>query len=241
MPVTYRTPHRGRLIAAAAIAFLLVVGLVQLVQPSAAQATSSVGGSITRSEIITRAKYWVDKKVPYSQAATYPDPQGKRYRTDCSGMVSMAWHLDTTGTYLDGGYNTGQFGSWSGKTNISWSQLRSGDAVLGVGYGHIALFDTWADSAHTAIWVYQENAQGTPANHTKNSVSWYQSNGFQPIRYNKVIEDSVRGTDTYGYYNPADHTMHLKNNFDPDKQSDIAFGTGFSDGLQVLIGDWDGV
>ena len=48
------------------------------------------------------------------------------------------------------------------------------------------------------------------------------------------------GTDTYGYYNPADRSFHLKNNFDPTTPSDIAFATGWTSDVVPLLGDWDG-
>ena len=79
-----------------------------------AQAASSVGGSISREEVLERAQYWVDRNVIYSQNRTFPDAQGKRYRTDCSDLVSLAWHMSTAGTYLDGGLNTDGFRGYSG-------------------------------------------------------------------------------------------------------------------------------
>ncbi|EMF02140.1 VCBS repeat-containing protein [Streptomyces mobaraensis NBRC 13819 = DSM 40847] len=63
-----------------------------------AAATSTVGGEISRTEMIQRVQYWIDKGVPYSQSRYYPDLQGRSYRTDCSGLVSMAWHLPISAT-----------------------------------------------------------------------------------------------------------------------------------------------
>jgi SH3 domain protein len=53
---------------------------------SGSSGKSSYQGKITRDEIIERGMYWINKKVPYSQSAYYPDPQGRKYRTDCSGV-----------------------------------------------------------------------------------------------------------------------------------------------------------
>lgn len=104
-----------------------------------AHAASSVGCNITRSEMIERAKRWVDLRVPYSQAQAdaYPDGDGHRYRPDCSGYVSMAWHLPKKPDGWD--FNTGDFASYSGKTYLSsHDQLKAGDALLSA--GHIVLF-----------------------------------------------------------------------------------------------------
>ena len=43
---------------------------------------STYNGKITRKEIIDRANYWVSRHVPYSMSKTYPDPQGRKYRTE---------------------------------------------------------------------------------------------------------------------------------------------------------------
>jgi hypothetical protein len=188
--------HYRRLVVVAVMVSLSAILFQLAVPPGAAQAVSSVGGAISRAEVIARAWFWIDEKVMYSQNGTYPDPQGKPYRRDCSGMVSMSWHLDTTGTWLNGGYNTDQFEAWGGKTNIGWSQLLPGDAVLSGSYGHVALFEKWVDSAHTRLSVLQENQTGTPAKQSQVTLSWYQGNGFHPIRYNKITNDGSGGEPT---------------------------------------------
>src|SRR5690348_11217979 len=84
-----------RLMTAGLLTAVAAAGLTTFAAPQAS-AASSVDGPITRSEVIARAQYWVDHRVPYSQSAYYPDPQGRTYRTDCSGYVSMAWHLGSS-------------------------------------------------------------------------------------------------------------------------------------------------
>jgi hypothetical protein len=77
-----------------ALAGLAMAG-VCLVDAGAAHA-SSVGGSITRSEVIARAQYWLDRGDTWyslDQADAISDGTGGAYRPDCSGFVSMAWHL----------------------------------------------------------------------------------------------------------------------------------------------------
>jgi hypothetical protein len=176
----------------------VVAAMATTAAPLPAYAASSVGGTITRSEVLARAKTWADAKVPYSQEATYPDPQGKRYRTDCSGYVSMAWHLDTAGTYLDGGYNTGQFQSWSGKTVIGYDDLLPGDALLAenASHHHIVLFISWTSGAHTTANVYSEPTDNPTAPvrwayQTTYSRSTLTNDGYQAIRYNKIVDDPV--------------------------------------------------
>lgn len=83
-----------------------VVGAAGLAVPSAAEAALPV----TRSVVIERAWFWVNRNVQYSQGATYPGPAGKaRFRTDCSGYVSMCLMLPAPGpntVALAGGTHT---------------------------------------------------------------------------------------------------------------------------------------
>ena len=104
---------------------------------------SGFGAPISRSEIVARGLNWIDKHVPYSQDATYPDPEGTEYRTDCSGFVSMCIHISPPGlstVYLP-----------EVAVKISWDDLQPGDFVgtLGPGTGgddgHVTLFHSWVD------------------------------------------------------------------------------------------------
>lgn len=105
---------------------------------------STMGGKISRSEIITRGLYWIDRHVPYSMSATYPDPEGTKYRTDCSGFVAMALHASAPGA------NTVSLPAIA--KQIAWDDLQPGDFVgtLGPGTGgadgHVTLFHSWVDS-----------------------------------------------------------------------------------------------
>jgi hypothetical protein len=77
--------------------------------------------------------------------ATYPDPEGTDYRTDCSGFVSMA--IRTTPP----GYSTVTLPDVA--TEITWDALQPGDFVgtLGAGTGgdagHVTLFHSWVDAS----------------------------------------------------------------------------------------------
>ncbi|KAJ9412802.1 hypothetical protein QL093DRAFT_2090362 [Fusarium oxysporum] len=93
--------------------------------------SSSLNGKISRREIISRAQYWVSRHVPYSMSATYPDPEGTRYRTDCSGFVTMALHATAPG------YNTVRLPEIA--KEISWKDLQPGDFVGTLGPAPVVL------------------------------------------------------------------------------------------------------
>ena len=115
-------------------------------------------GPLSRAEIIARARTWVDGNVHYLDLTgtwpmSAPDPQGRHYRTDCSGFVAMAWaadHQPATCDFDSLGYE------------IEAADLRSGDAVLwkgeggyGDGGGHVVLFDQWADPGRTEYVCFE--------------------------------------------------------------------------------------
>lgn len=108
------------------------------------EASSGPSPKIGRSEIISRGKYWISRHVPYSMHASYPDPQGTKYRTDCSGFVSMALHSSAPGRDTTTLLQIA--------TEITWDKLQPGDFVgtLGAGTGgdggHVTLFVSWTDS-----------------------------------------------------------------------------------------------
>ncbi|KAL2817622.1 hypothetical protein BJX63DRAFT_429667 [Aspergillus granulosus] len=110
---------------------------------------SSYNGEISREEILSRGKFWTDRGIPYSMTAVYPDPEGRNYRTDCSGFVSMALHATAPGA------NTVSLPSIA--EEISWDDIQPGDFVgtLGAGTGgaagHVVIFESWADSAKTEM------------------------------------------------------------------------------------------
>ncbi|WP_433649469.1 FG-GAP repeat domain-containing protein [Micromonospora zamorensis] len=146
---TYRTA------AVAAALTIVASGLVGL-SPAPAQA-SSIDGPISRSEVLSRSQNWVDRKTTYDMDGSWAsDTEGSHtYRRDCSGLVSMAWHLNTS-------YVTGEFQ----KSNSRWSTLGSiddfqpGDAMVRT--GHMELFAYWADkNDHSkGAYVYSFNSDG---------------------------------------------------------------------------------
>jgi hypothetical protein len=91
---------------------------------------------------------------------------------DCSAYVSAAWGVAR--------YTTESIGWVSAP--ISKQDLRSGDAMnltMGrdpEGYGHIRLFEAWANDAHTLVWVFEE----TPPRAVHRVVVY--DDRYQPIR-----------------------------------------------------------
>lgn len=91
---------------------------------------------------------------------------------DCSAYVSWAWTVSR--------YTTESI--WNVSFPIAKEELRPGDALnLTVGrdparFGHIRLFEAWANAEHTAMWVYEE----TPPRAVHRVVAY--DNRYQPIR-----------------------------------------------------------
>ena len=115
------------------------------------------GTPADRRAIVERALGWVDHGVMYSQT---PQPREAGYRTDCSGLVSMAWELPAPGntTYSFAG------GPWDNHRShrIDWSELAPGDALNSPQH-HIMLFAGWLDENRTRFCTIEEYNWGHPA------------------------------------------------------------------------------
>lgn len=138
---------------------------------------SSVGGAISRSEVLSRAQNWINRGIWYSESNYATDIQGKSYRTDCSGFVSMAWHLQNSEV-------TWTLPNFATKLS-SYDQLQPGDMIDHTST-HVVLFVRWADSAHTSAVIDEEAHTGTKARQITYSRSYLSSNGFVPYRYNHI-------------------------------------------------------
>lgn len=133
---------------------------------------SSVGGTISRSEVVNRSQNWVNAKTPYSQKHYFPDAQGRNYREDCSGFVSMAWHLPQSRA------------TWTlpaVATKISKSSLKPGD-ILDIPHNHTVLVVDRPDSTH--ITIREESNPGVPTHQKTVRLSSYSS--FTAYRYNHI-------------------------------------------------------
>ena len=135
------------------------------------------GGTITRATVIKRAQDWYKRNVPYNQKAYAWDiDKGKKYRTDCSGFVSMTWGLTSSRT-------TSTLGAVS--TSIKWANLKPGDMVLRKGH-HAQVFHKWTSSAHTSFWIYEEGSTASDMNHRKVTVKSAKAAGYKPYKYKKI-------------------------------------------------------
>lgn len=156
-----------------------------------------VGGEpnaeISREDVIERAMFWVDDPRPYSMKKASPGIDGKQWRTDCSGFVSMAWNLRRSDG--DTGTGTGQLPEVLER--IEKDDLKPGDALLitpganGQSYGHVVLFNGWTDDAQTE-YEGLEQVGGSLDETTKRAISYPYDSGngesYEPYRYPKIID-----------------------------------------------------
>ncbi|WP_066361838.1 FG-GAP repeat domain-containing protein [Herbidospora mongoliensis] len=191
---------------------LVIVAMVVTGTP--ALADSSPGGQITRSEVLSRAQNWVDRGVKYNQSRApstlYTDVEGdNEYGPDCSGLVSMAWHI--TANSGKGGHSTDNFESWSGKIFLaSLHDLKPGDAILK--NGHMELFARWKNAGDHSqgAWTYSLNGTGDPdgngwemdwakgpavnSHGRRGDESWSSLQDYRPIRYKNIVDDPPPAT-----------------------------------------------
>jgi hypothetical protein len=189
----FRSFKTRRLAAALAVATATGSSLFAVSAP--AHATSSIGGSITSSEMLSRAQSWVNNQVPYNQSAWAADPEGTTYREDCSGFVSMAWHLGTSLVVTDGGPS---FTNSDGSPNTtydtgvgSFGNLQPGDAMA-YPHQHIWLFNGWTNKANGDFTYYAESNPSSPthgptaANINSTTLEGWPTSGYVALRYKNV-------------------------------------------------------
>lgn len=135
-----------------------------------------------RQQVLDRANHWVSQGLPYSMEgyAPGPDADGYKFRTDCSGMVAMAYNL------RDQSYSTVNLPEKF--SPIAKEDLQPGDIIgnLGPGSagaaGHVVIFNGWVDDAKTQFRTLEQNGgHGAVAlTHTWGNAFWSQ----QAYRYN---------------------------------------------------------
>ncbi|MEV0980678.1 peptidoglycan-binding protein [Streptomyces sp. NPDC049915] len=139
---------------------------------------------ISRTEIINRAKVWVAAQVPYSMYAYWSDG----YRQDCSGFVSMAWHLP-------GNEWTGSLGQFADR--ITKEELQPGDILLFHNTAdpekgsHVVIFGGWTDYTHTYYIAYEQTRPTTRRQATPYPY-WSNASSYLPYRY-KGVTDGAAG------------------------------------------------
>ncbi|MGC0415157.1 hypothetical protein [Embleya sp. AB8] len=126
----------------------------------------------SEEEIVARAKGWADLGLGYSMGGLHDG-----YRTDCSGLVSMAWGLPppglTTVTLPEVSHP------------IDRDELRPGDILLNTApgaAGHTLIFAGWADAAHTSYHAYEESASKGAHYGTVPYPYWSGHGTFRPYR-----------------------------------------------------------
>jgi hypothetical protein len=116
-----------------------------------------LGPRISRTQIIERAASWLSPAVTYSQKAFHQNAYG-RYRTDCSGYVSMAWALPGNPPNQNGGLDTPGLAVVS--CEIGKEELLPGDILLRVAgtnlTRHVVIFAAWTCSERTAYWGFEQ-------------------------------------------------------------------------------------
>ncbi|MFC9330393.1 hypothetical protein [Kitasatospora sp. NPDC057015] len=213
-----------------------------------AHAASSVDGPISRDEVLNRANDWYNRHIPYNQSAWTTDLGGKNYRQDCSGFISMAWHLSNS-------ENTDSLDVRSLTTRVALADLQPGDALDNDPHdniiprtGHVILFDHWIDkSSGQFAYISEANSDD---NMTKGSgtISGYSSSGYFGLRYNNIVDAAwlagdypVAGNwdggaaDNVGVWRPSTGEFHLRN--DDGGITKIAWGQY---GDIPVSGNWDG-
>ena len=137
----------------------------------------------TRTEIINRAKKWVDAQVPYSMTSYWSDG----YRQDCSGYVSMAWGLP-------GNEWTGSLGQYA--TPISKEELQPGDILLFHNPenpekgSHVVIFGGWTDYTLTYYIAYEQTPPHTRRQATPYAY-WSNSDRYLAHRYKGLAADTA--------------------------------------------------
>ncbi|MEU8331547.1 hypothetical protein [Micromonospora sp. NPDC048839] len=199
-----------RVIALALSVLVALTGGVLMAAPAVAtpaalvvQADSSIGGQITRSEVLARAGNWYarrnDSDMTYSMSAyTWDGPHSRMYRRDCGGMVDMAWHLDADP-------NTQGLMSSTYTYSISRNQLKPGDLLDDVsdsesGYPyHAILFGGWENSQKSSFWYYSFG--DTPmalvrgASFSDSTLSGHPTSEYQARRYRKIVDNPTQAPD----------------------------------------------
>ncbi|MCX8007173.1 MAG: cell wall-binding repeat-containing protein [Coriobacteriia bacterium] len=178
----------------------------------AALASPAPASALARTEVMARAKRWVDLPIPYSQTFYRNDAGATAtvstgWRCDCSGFVSMAWRTSKPG------YSTRTLHYIS--TVITRELLQPGDALVSYD-NHAVLFGGWANADKTQYYAYEmsssasRNSSPTPDGTVIRVTpypywSWPADRPYRPYRLDGItgsIDDApyitrVEGADRY--------------------------------------------
>ncbi|WP_460338753.1 helix-turn-helix domain-containing protein [Actinoallomurus acanthiterrae] len=142
---------------------------------------------ITRPQILARARTWrphSDQRIPYDMSKNRGG-----YRTDGSGYASMALGLPAPGP------NSTDL-AWGGYARqIPSAKLLPGDLIINAtgqaSTRQVAIFEKWANTAHTSYWVYQQRR----AYGTDHLVLRYALSATSPYRPYRPLNINEQPTD----------------------------------------------
>ncbi|WP_436785994.1 hypothetical protein [Yinghuangia sp. YIM S10712] len=158
------------------------------VAPPDAPARSSAPGAPSPSEgvldarrvtILRRAERWAELGIGYSMAGTF-----EGYRTDCSGLVSMAWGLPAPGLTTDTLDRVAH--------RIARDDLLPGDVLVNPtpgADGHTLIFAGWADAERTRYHAYEQSS-GEGAHFGTVPYPYRPGHGtFHPYRLDALLSE----------------------------------------------------
>ncbi|GII76881.1 hypothetical protein Sru01_18630 [Sphaerisporangium rufum] len=152
--------------------------------PTLDTVTTLAQATVTRSEMIDRAKTWhphTSSRIPYSQSKTHGG-----YRTDCSGFVSMTLKLPKPGPITVG------LASATYSKRITLAQLKKGDLIIdAIGTNttrHVVIFEKWTDAKRTAYWAYEQRG-GYGTDHRVRSYGLSSGSEYKPYRPLNLRDD----------------------------------------------------
>jgi len=169
---------------------------------SAAPLTAAaIGPRITRAQVMQNALTWLSQDPPYSQSRYYPGAMNPstKYRTDCSGFVSMAWGVNVN---LPGSISTGGYVTWtlpSIATRLSSTSLLQPGDILDYPYHHVILFTGWIDRTAGTFSYIAETMPGSDMQMSDTesvstgNISSYPHTVFIPYRYVNIVASSSSG------------------------------------------------
>lgn len=166
---------RRRLLQAAAVVPVAAIPVVAVASP----ANAAYRGIITRDEVMVRARNWFLRDIPYNGGSTATDRDGDhRYRQDCSGFVSMAWHTSTPG------HSTRSLPDIAAR--IAWDDLKPGDIVNSYD-NHCMIYHMRGDSGK--IWIYDLVSPAVDMRHDQVSVASLRDQNYIPRRYRNIRDN----------------------------------------------------
>lgn len=191
---------RAVVLAAVAGTTLVAGAGVSAALPAAPIAPAATGGaravppepappSLTREQIMERARAWTEAKVPYSRSRRWNDG----YRQDCSGYISMAWGLD-------GSQWTGNLPDYAER--VDRDELLPGDILLFHNAAdpekgsHAVIFGGWENTAHTWYTAYEETKPAARARSTPLAY-WTNSEHYVAYRYKYLVEEGDSDSDAF--------------------------------------------